>query len=65
MIHRLAGRIAQIGAKDLGAAFRQLEQDVAAVEVLNETVQNQIIDLLLQLHSLLKTVEARVKTFSS
>jgi len=64
VVHRLAGRIAQIGARDLGAAFRQLEQEVAAVEILDDAVCSQIDDSLLQLKSLLTTVEARIQSFS-
>lgn len=64
VVHRLAGRIAQIGNKELGAAFRQLEQDIAAVEVLNEGVRSKINALLLKLQSLLKVVEGRVHSFS-
>ncbi len=63
VIHRLAGRIAQIGAKELGAAFRQLEQKVATVEILNEAIHNKIKVSLEQLQLLLKTVEARVQSF--
>ena len=64
VIHRLAGRIAQIGAKELGAEFRQLEQEVAAVELLDEAIRNQINALLGKLKSLLKAVELRKNKFS-
>ncbi len=64
VVHRLAGRIAQIGARELGAEFRQLEQEVAVVQGLDETIRNQINTLLEKLQSLLKTVEARVQSFS-
>jgi len=64
VVHRLAGRIAQIGAKELGAAFRQLEQEVAATEKLDAAIQNQISASLAQLQSLLKTVEMRIQSLS-
>lgn len=64
VIHRLAGRVAQIGAADLGAAFRQLEQEIAALEMLDETIQARITDLLEQLQSLLKIVSFRIQSFS-
>lgn len=64
VVHRLAGRVAQIGAKDLGAEFRRLEQEVAAVEILDDTTQQKIDASLAKLQSLLKTVEARVQSFS-
>ncbi|MDQ8004292.1 MAG: ATP-binding protein [Pedobacter sp.] len=64
VVHRLAGRVAQIGAKDLGAAFRQLEQEIADVEMLDEAIQTSITDLLEQLQSLLRTIEFRIGTIS-
>ncbi len=60
VVHRLAGRIAQIGAKELGTAFRQLEQEVAAVEILDEAIRDRVNASLVQLQSLLKTIETRI-----
>ena len=64
VVHRLAGRVAQIGAKDLGAAFRQLEQEIAAADMLDERIQTSITNLLEQLQSLLKTVSFRIQSLS-
>src|SRR5690606_38234790 len=65
VIHRLAGRIAEIGAKDLGAAFRQLEQEVAAVESIGKSLEVKISNLMEQLQLLLKTVNGRIQLVSS
>ncbi len=60
VVHRLAGRIAQIGAKELGAAFRQLEQEVAVQNVIEEATKLRLSKLLEQLNLLLSTIEERV-----
>lgn len=65
IIHRFAGRIAQIGAKELGAAFRQLEQEVAAAENIDKALVERIYDLISQLQLLLKTVNGRIQSTSS
>lgn len=53
IIHRLAGRIAQIGANDLGSEFRSLEQKIAILTEIGED-ENQKIDFLIsQLHTLI------------
>ena len=64
VVHRLAGRIAQIGAKELGAAFRQLEQEIAAVQVLDEAILLVVNERLTELQSLLKTIASRVQSLS-
>jgi len=64
VVHRLAGRTAQIGAKELGGAFRQLEQEIAVAENFGETIQNKISKLMGQLELLLKTVKSRIQSFS-
>lgn len=56
LVHRMAGRIAQIGSKDLAASFRQVEIDIAA-EGLDEGKKGRIEKLLKQLRSLLKQLE--------
>ena len=50
--HRLAGRIAQIGAHDLGADFRVLEQQIASQKEINEEVKQKIEFLISQLQQL-------------
>lgn len=62
VVHRLAGRIAQIGASDLGTRFRQLEQEIAVVETIGELITNQISELTEQLQLLLKAVNSRIRS---
>jgi len=62
VVHRLAGRIAQIGAKDLGAAFRTLEQKIAAADLLDAAIEADIKALLAQLQSLLTAVALRINS---
>lgn len=64
VVHRLAGRTAQIGAKELGGAFRQLEQEIAVAENFDEKIQYKISELMGQLELLLKTVKSRIQSFS-
>ncbi len=64
VVHRLAGRIAQIGAKELGGDFRQLEQEIAAVDVIDQVLQTKISTIVQQLQSLLETVKQRIHSFS-
>jgi len=64
VVHRLAGRIAQIGAKELGSDFRQLEQDIAAVDVIDRPLQAKISTSIQQLQLLLETVKLRIHSFS-
>ncbi|MFA4870356.1 MAG: ATP-binding protein [Pedobacter sp.] len=56
LVHRMAGRIAQVGSKSLAASFRQMEIDVAA-EGLDEAKKNGIRQLLQQLDLLLKQLK--------
>lgn len=58
LVHRLAGRIAQIGDKDLGGSFRTLELAVAKVDVVNTELEEQIATCLLQLHKLIQAVKS-------
>ncbi|RWU05484.1 ATP-binding response regulator [Pedobacter chitinilyticus] len=60
VVHRLAGRIAQIGAKELGAAFRQLEQEVANLNGIDEVLKTKITTLMQQLQLLLQTIKLRI-----
>lgn len=56
LVHRMAGRIAQVGSKSLAASFRQMEIDVAA-EGLDEGKKDRIRKLLQQLDLLLKQLK--------
>lgn len=64
VVHRLAGRIAQIGARELGGDFRQLEQEIARVELIDHQLQAKVLTLMQQLKSLLETVKLRIHSFS-
>ena len=64
VVHRLAGRVAQIGAKELGGNFRQLEQDIAAVNTVDKPLKAKISALMQQLQLLLETVKRRIQSFS-
>ncbi len=64
VVHRLAGRIAQIGAKELGGEFRQLEKEIAAAEVIDQVLQTKISTIMQQLQSLLETVKLRIHSFA-
>jgi len=64
IVHRLAGRIAQIGAKDLGAEFRQLEQEIAGEENIEQSTVARINELIGQLQLLMKTVNGRIQSFA-
>lgn len=56
LTHRMAGRIAQIGAKKLAASFRTMEMEFAA-EGLNEEKKQTVRILLKELGLLLKQIE--------
>jgi len=56
IVHRLAGRIAQIGAKQLAEDFRVMEQQIAEKNVLDENLKNKINILLQQLNHLVMLI---------
>ncbi|MCY1533767.1 hypothetical protein D9M68_691150 [compost metagenome] len=56
IIHRLAGRIGQIGANDLGLAFRKLEMDIDQAEQLDEGLKTKVSVCLQQLQWLLTAI---------
>ncbi|TKC03520.1 hybrid sensor histidine kinase/response regulator [Pedobacter cryotolerans] len=53
IIHRLAGRIAQIGANELGTAFRILEQEVADKQKIEAQEQKRMEILIAKLNQLI------------
>lgn len=57
IVHRLAGRIAQIGAGELGTDFRRLEQEIAAHATLQVKEIQQLNLLVLKLEELIKLVQ--------
>lgn len=54
IIHRLAGRIAQIGANDLGSDFRILEQKIANAKEISADEKQEVAFLSSQLQTLIK-----------
>lgn len=58
--HRLAGRTAQIGAKELGAKFRNLEQVVAAKQQVNDAVGERFASALTELKELTNDIAKRL-----
>lgn len=57
LVHRLAGRIAQIGSRDLAAAFRELEIDIDA-GLPADAVEEELGLLIGQLENLISSVNA-------
>lgn len=57
IVHRLAGRIAQIGASELGSAFRLMEQEIANKNVIG-TIEKEKVDILIgKLKELMKLIK--------
>ena len=56
IVHRLAGRIAQVGAKELAEDFRLLELKIAAGGQLGEKLSKNVSDLLEKLNNLLQLI---------
>lgn len=56
IVHRLAGRMAQIGAKDLATSFRKLEIDIAE-RGLNTTIKDALLNQLNELEKVLAFLE--------
>jgi len=61
LTHRLAGRIAQIGSRELAAAYRECELKLNATELLNDILKTEIGSLLDRLERLLVKVEEELK----
>lgn len=59
LVHRLAGRIAQIGSKKLAAEFRRMEIELSGSEKPDIHKKNRILALLQQLNQLLHLVKQR------
>ncbi|TKC13094.1 response regulator [Pedobacter polaris] len=56
IVHRLAGRIAQIGANELGTEFRLIEQEIADQTSITEQVKVQLNSLIVKLKDLIKQI---------
>jgi signal transduction histidine kinase/HPt (histidine-containing phosphotransfer) domain-containing protein len=59
LLHRLAGRIAQIGSKKLAAEFRLMEIEISGAETLGLHHKNKVLACLQQLNLLLNVVKQR------
>lgn len=56
VIHRLAGRLAQIGAKALATEFREMEISIDQKKSIDKVLQSKILTLLVDLNELLLEV---------
>jgi len=61
LTHRLAGRIAQIGAKNLAGDFRVCELELRAVNVLGDNERQMLLSLLTRLHHLLIKIDRELQ----
>ena len=59
LVHRLAGRIAQIGANDLGTSFRKLEHEIAHQNALVGAEKAHLEMLVLKLKELIKLIQVK------
>ncbi|RZJ78467.1 MAG: response regulator [Flavobacterium sp.] len=57
IVHRFAGRIGQIGAKNLGLAFRQMEQEVEVTNTVTDLQKAQIEKLIIELEALMSQLK--------
>lgn len=64
VVHRLAGRVAQIGAKELGVDFRALEQRIADADQIDEEIEEEISAKLEELNRLIRQVDLYVDGLS-
>lgn len=64
IVHRLAGRIAQIGAKKLAAEFRLMEITLSENEAIDLHQKNKVKGLLQQLNQLLNLVRQQASAYS-
>ncbi|SMC77404.1 ATP-binding protein [Pedobacter africanus] len=64
IIHRLAGRIAQIGSKKLAAEFRLMEIALSGDEAVDLHQKNKVLGLLQQLNQLLSLVKQQASAYS-
>lgn len=64
IVHRIAGRTAQMGAVPLAARFREMEIGLAETAVFNTAVKEKTELLILELRSLMQLVEAKIYSIS-
>lgn len=60
ILHRIAGRTAQMGSKQLASEFREMEITLSESDSINEALENQIDLLILKLRSLMQLVILKI-----
>jgi hypothetical protein len=60
IVHRIAGRTAQMGSGKLAAAFREMEIALSQADVMDELKKEKMQSLISGLHFLMKLVDKRM-----
>lgn len=60
IVHRVAGRTAQMGSGQLAAEFRTAEQEFADAEHMDQELKEKAGTLIVKLHSLMKLVDLKI-----
>ncbi|OAQ38114.1 hybrid sensor histidine kinase/response regulator [Pedobacter psychrophilus] len=58
IVHRLAGRISQMGAKKVAVEFRKMEIEIEGSDGISKQIKSKINELLTQLETLITVLEA-------
>jgi HPt (histidine-containing phosphotransfer) domain-containing protein len=57
LVHRLAGRIAQVGSKSLAAEFRKLEYRIREAGTLDTEIKEEILEVIPTLSHLIEVIK--------
>jgi signal transduction histidine kinase/DNA-binding response OmpR family regulator len=57
LVHRLAGRIAQVGSKSLAAEFRKLEYRIREAGILDTEIKKEILEVIPTLSHLIEVIK--------
>ena len=60
IVHRIAGRTAQMGSGELASSFRQMEIELAKSDVIDPLVKDEIEAIIEELNSLMALVEEKI-----
>lgn len=60
IVHRIAGRTAQMGSGELAAAFRQMEMQLAEATLMDQSLKKQIHRLIADLNYLMTLVDKKI-----
>lgn len=60
IVHRIAGRTAQMGSAKLAAAFREMEIEIAAEDKMDDALKQKIQSLISGLHFLMTLVDKKI-----